>query len=348
VAVLSKLRSTVLVTGGAGYIGSHAVRLLLESGHRVMALGNLSRGQRAAVQRDADFAQLDLAQTDELARLMRQHAVTSVLHFAALAYVGESVERPLQYYANNVAGTLSLLQAMDEAGVKRLVFSSTCATYGIPAMLPITKSTPQNPINPYGWSKRFVEQILIDKANADPEFACTMLRYFNVAGCPEDGSLGEAHDPETHLIPLVLRTALGVVGQRKAMTVFGTDYPTPDGTCIRDYVHVDDLCRAHLLALDHIRPGRPQVYNVGIGRGYSVREVIEAAGRVTGHDIPLEDAPRRAGDPPELWAQADRIRHELGWSPRFTRLDDIIDTAWQWFHRKPRGYRSDTPQGLDV
>jgi UDP-glucose 4-epimerase len=347
-AAFSKMTSTILVTGGAGYIGSHAVRLLLENDYRVLVLDNLSLGHRAAVQRNADFAQVDLASTNELIRLMRRYAVTSVLHFAALANVGDSVACPLQYYANNTAGTLSLLQAMDEARVKRLVFSSTCATYGIPAVLPITESTPQSPINPYGWSKRFVEQILIDKANADPEFACTVLRYFNVAGCAEDGSLGEDHDPETHLIPLVLQTALGVIGRRKAVTVFGTDYPTPDGTCIRDYVHVEDLCRAHLLALGHLEPGTPKFYNAGIGRGYSVREVIEAARRVTGHEIPLEEAPRRPGDPPELWAQADRLRHELGWSPRFTRLDEIIATAWQWFRSKPNGYPRDTPEGLDL
>jgi len=334
------MQSTILVTGGAGYIGSHAARQLIAAGHRVVVLDSLSRGHRAAVPPEAQFADLDLAQTEQMIELMRDQAVTSVMHFAALAYVGESVEQPVWYYENNLAGTLSLLRAMDEAGVKRLVFSSTCATYGVPPKLPIVESTPQQPINPYGWSKRFVEQVLIDKAVARPDFGCIALRYFNVAGCAEDGSIGEDHDPETHLIPLVLQAALG---RRKAITVFGTDYPTPDGTCIRDYVHVDDLCRAHLLSLDRVAPGSARFYNAGIGRGYSVREVIESAVRVTGQGIPMEFAGRRDGDPPELWANADRLRSELGWSPRFTRLDDIIATAWKWFREHPQGYGDHDP-----
>jgi UDP-glucose 4-epimerase len=327
--------STVLVTGGAGYIGSHAVRLLLQSGHDVAVLDNLSQGHRAAVQPNVPFAALDLVETDAITEFMRRHAVTSVMHFAALASVAGSVTSPLQYYTTNVAGTLSLLEAMGRVGVKRLIFSSSCATYGIPEELPIDESTPQRPINPYGWSKRFVEQILIDAAAADSELACTALRYFNVAGCAEDGSIGEDHSPETHLIPLVIHAALG---RRKSIIIFGTDYPTADGTCIRDYVHVDDLCRAHLLALEHAEPGRPKFYNVAIGRGYSVREVITAAGRVTGREIPVEIAPRRPGDPPALWAIARKLRDELGWEPRFTRLEDIIATAWQWFRDRPDGY----------
>lgn len=329
------MRSTVLVTGGGGYIGSHAVRLLIENGHGVVVLDNLSQGHRTAVEPTVPFAVLDLADTNEIAQLMREHAVTGVMHFAALASVSDSVKDPLQYYRNNVAGTVSLLRAMNEAGVNRLIFSSSCATYGIPAELPIDESMPQCPINPYGWSKRFVEQILVDAAYANPQLACTGLRYFNVAGCAEDGSIGEDHDPETHLIPLVLQAALG---RRKSITVFGADYPTPDGTCIRDYVHVDDLCRAHLLALEHVTPGRPRFYNVAIGRGYSVREVIAAAGRVTGREVAVDDAPRRPGDPPALWAVARRLREELGWQPRFTRLDDIIATAWQWLRTRPDGY----------
>jgi UDP-glucose 4-epimerase len=329
------MQSTILVTGGAGYIGSHAVRQLLAAGHRVVVLDNLCRGHREAVPPQAHFAELDLGQTELITRLLHDEGVTGVMHFAALTYVGESVEQPLWYYQNNLAGTVSLLRAMDEVGVKRLVFSSTAATYGAPPDMPILETTPQQPINPYGWSKRFVEQVLIDKAIARPDFACVGLRYFNVAGCAEDGSIGEDHDPETHLVPLVLQAALG---RRKAITVFGTDYPTPDGTCIRDYVHVDDLCRAHLLALERMVPGSPRFYNVGIGRGYSVREVIDAATRVTGRKIPVESATRRAGDPPELWANADRLRGELGWSPRFTRLDDIIATAWHWFRDHPQGY----------
>jgi UDP-glucose 4-epimerase len=329
------MRSTVLVTGGGGYIGSHAVRLLLKSGHGVVVLDNLSQGHRTAVDPNVPFAVSDLADTNEIVQLMREHAVTSVLHFAALASVAESVKDPLEYYRNNVGGTVSLLEAMKEAGVKQLIFSSSCATYGIPAELPIDESTPQCPINPYGWSKRVVEQLLIDAAHANHDLACTALRYFNVAGCAEDGSIGEDHDPETHLIPLVLQVALG---RRKSITVFGTDYPTPDGTCIRDYVHVDDLCRAHLLALEHVQPGPPHFYNVAIGRGYSVREVINAACRVTGREIPIDSAARRPGDPPELWAIGKKLRDELGWQPRFTALEDIIATAWRWFRTRPDGY----------
>jgi UDP-glucose-4-epimerase GalE len=219
------------------------------------------------------------------------------------------------------------------------VFSSTCATYGIPGELPIVEETPQGPVNPYGWSKLFVEQILRDTAAADAGFACTALRYFNVAGCAADGSIGEDHRPETHLIPLVLKAA---AGQRPAITVFGTDYATPDGTCIRDYVHVEDLCRAHLLALGNLKPGQPRFFNVGIGRGYSVREVIDAVGRVTGCDVPVEYGARRAGDPPALWANADRLRSELGWTPQFTDLDDIVATAWEWLRQHPDGYESRT------
>jgi len=339
------MKSTILVTGGAGYIGSHAARQLIAAGHRVVVLDNLFRGHRAAVPPEARFVQLELSQTEPLTQLLEDEGVAAVMHFAALTYVGESVERPLSYYQNNLAGTVSLLWAMEEAGVKRLVFSSTAATYGIPPTLPILETTPQLPINPYGWSKRFVEQVLIDTAAARPDFACVGLRYFNVAGCAEDGSIGEDHDPETHLIPLVLQAALG---RRKAITVFGADYPTADGTCIRDYVHVDDLCRAHLLALGRMVPGSARYFNVGIGRGYSVREVIDSAMRVTGREIPVELAARRAGDPPELWANADRLRSELGWSPRFTRLDDIIATAWKWFRDHPHGYGDSQPRSVQV
>ncbi len=328
---------TVLVTGGAGYIGSHAVRKLIHNHHRVVVVDNLFRGHRAAVHPDATFVELDLAATDELSRIMRENEVTAVLHFAALAYVGESVTSPLQYYRNNTAGTLSLLEAMQAAEVHRLIFSSTCATYGVPEQLPLIESTRQVPINPYGWSKLFVEQILKDKAASDPDFACIGLRYFNVAGCADDGSLGEDHTPETHLIPLLLQTALG---QRESITVFGNDYPTPDGTCIRDYVHVDDLADAHLLALQHLQPGCADFLNVGIGRGHSVRETIDAVIRVTGREVPLEYGARRPGDPPELWANGDRIRQEFGWAPKFANLEDNVATAWEWFRRHPDGYET--------
>ena len=326
----------VLVTGGAGYIGSHAVRMLADAGHRVVAVDNLSRGHAAAVDRRATFCQLDLTDSRRLAEVLVRHEIQCVMHFAALAYVGESVTEPLLYYRNNTAGTISLLEAMQTAGVMRMVFSSTCATYGQPEKTPIVETTPQQPINPYGWSKRFVEQILCDFAAAHDEFAFVSLRYFNVAGAAADGTLGEDHRPETHLIPLVLQTALG---QRGAITVFGTDYPTPDGTCIRDYIHVEDLCAAHLLAMEALRPGDARFYNLGIGKGYSVREVIDSARRVTGREIRVQYGARRPGDPAVLYADASKIRRELGWQPKYTELDAIVASAWRWHSAHPHGYQ---------
>jgi UDP-glucose 4-epimerase len=325
----------VMVVGGAGYIGSHAVKQLAEAGHRVVAVDNLFRGHRAAVVAEVPFHQVDLSDTSRLAELLGDNGIDCVMHFAALAYVGESVTEPLQYYRNNTAGTISLLEAMDAADVKRMVFSSTCATYGEPATVPIVETTGQEPINPYGWSKLFVERILEDYAAADREFAFVALRYFNVAGTAADGSLGEDHEPETHLIPVILQTALG---RREKVTVFGTDYPTPDGTCIRDYVHVEDLCAAHIMAMKALEPGDARFYNLGIGRGYSVREVLDAAGRVTGREIPVEYGDRRAGDPPVLFANAEKICQELGWSARYTEIDEIVSTAWNWFEKHPDGY----------
>lgn len=326
---------TVVVTGGAGYIGSHAVRILRQAGYDVAVVDNLFRGHRRAVPDDVPFHHCDLADTQRLESILRTHHADAVMHFAALAYVGESVNDPLTYYRNNVGGTVSLLQAMGEAGVKKLVFSSTCATYGEPETFPMTEDLPQAPINPYGRSKLMVEDILWDLVHADPEFAVTAPRYFNVAGCASDGSIGEDHKPETHLIPLVLQVALG---QRESITVFGDDYPTPDGTCIRDYIHVDDLCRAHVLALKHLRPGEFQFYNLGIGRGFSVREVIQSARRVTGRDILEVMGVRRAGDPPQLFADSSKIQRELGWKPEYTELDEIIRTAWRWMSEHPQGY----------
>ena len=286
----------VLVAGGAGYIGSHAVKQLIEAGHRVVAVDNLFRGHAQAVDRRAAFHKIDLCDTQALAEVLTQHAIQCVMHFAALAYVGESVAEPLAYYDNNTAGTISLLKAMDRAGVKRLVFSSTCATYGEPETTPIVETMRQEPVNPYGWSKLFVERMLRDYAAADPQFAFVALRYFNVAGAAADGSLGEDHDPETHLIPVLLLAALG---RREKVTVFGTDYPTPDGTCIRDYIHVEDLCAAHLAAMKALMPGDTRFYNLGIGQGYSVKEVVESARRVTrrrhSHRV-WPPAARRPGD----------------------------------------------------
>jgi len=325
----------VMVAGGAGYIGSHAVKQLIEAGHRVAVVDNLARGHRRAVHPAAAFHQADLAQTETLAELLTRYAVDCVMHFSALAYVGESVSDPLAYYHNNTAGTISLLRAMRVAGVRRFVFSSTCAVYGQPESVPIIETVRQQPVSPYGWSKWCVEQILRDYGASEPQFAFASLRYFNVAGAAADGSLGEDHAPETHLIPVLLLAALG---RRERVTVFGTDYPTPDGTCVRDYIHVEDLCRAHLAAMQALAPGDARFYNLGIGRGHSVREVIDAAGRVTGRTIPVEYGPRRAGDPAALWANADKIRRELGWSARSTDIDAIVATAWNWLRNHPQGY----------
>jgi UDP-glucose 4-epimerase len=325
----------VMVAGGAGYIGSHAVKMLIEAGHRVVAIDNLYRGHRQAVHPKAAFHQVDLAETFELAALLVRYEVQCVMHFSALTYVGESVTDPLSYYDNNTAGTISLLKAMHSEGVSRLVFSSTCATYGEPEGVPIVETMRQSPISPYGWSKFCVEQILRDYAASKADFAFVAPRYFNVAGCASDGSLGEDHEPETHLVPVILQTLLG---QREKVTVFGTDYPTPDGTCIRDYIHVEDLCEAHIAAMNALRPGDARFYNLGIGRGYSVREVIDAAERVTGRKVPVEYGPRRPGDPAALYANAQKIRDELGWQARRTEIDDIVATAWNWFKEHPHGY----------
>ncbi len=325
----------VLVTGGAGYIGSHAVKQLAESGHRVVTIDNLSRGHRQAVHPKAEFHQIDLAETAALADLLRRHEVDCVMHFAALICVGESVGEPLTYYQNNTAGAISLLRAMEAAGVKRFVFSSSAAVYGEPEGTPIVETMRQEPINPYGWSKWFVERILKDYAASDAQFAHVALRYFNVAGAAADGSLGEDHDPETHLIPLLLHAAQG---RRGKLTVFGTDYPTPDGTCIRDYIHVDDLCTAHVAAMEALAPGDARVYNLGIGRGYSVKEVVDSAKRVSGKAIPIEYGDRRPGDPAVLYADSHKVQDELGWSPRYTEVDEIVASAWKWFERHPKGY----------
>jgi UDP-glucose 4-epimerase len=325
----------VLVAGGAGYIGSHAVRQLVTAGHRVVVVDNLVRGHRAAVHPQAEFHCLDVRDTSALADVLRQHRIDCVMHFAALAYVGESVLDPLRYYVNNAGGTISLLSAMQQTGVKRIVFSSTCATYGNPPGLPIVEDMPQAPINPYGRTKLLAEWALRDQLAADPEFAFVALRYFNVAGCALDGSAGEDHDPETHLIPIVLQAALGL---RDRVTVFGTDYPTPDGTCVRDYIHVDDLCAAHLVAMESLTAGDAKFYNLGIGRGYSVREVIASVRRVTGRDVPVDYGQRRPGDPPVLFANSDKIRRELGWLPKIVSLDDVVSSAFRWLEAHPRGY----------
>lgn len=328
----------VLVTGGAGYIGSHAAKHLLAAGHQVVVLDNLSRGHRRAVPAGAGLEPLDLGDTDGLIDALSRHRIETVIHFAALTYVDESVRQPLHYYQNNTAGTISLLRAMDAGGVRRLVFSSTCATYGEPQTMPIGETTPQRPINPYGWSKLFVERILADYAAAHQPFAFAALRYFNVAGSARDGSIGEDHDPETHLIPRLLRVAVGQVPQ---VTIFGDDYDTPDGTCIRDYIHVEDLVKAHTLVTEALQGGDQRFYNLGIGRGRSVREVVDAARQVTGRKIRVEVGPRRPGDPPILYASAERIRADLGWQAQITELEPMIESAWQWLSGHPDGYGKD-------
>ncbi|REK16577.1 MAG: UDP-glucose 4-epimerase GalE [Planctomycetota bacterium] len=323
----------VLVTGGAGYIGSHAVRLLERAGHEPWVYDDLSFGHRQAVPAGR-LIEGTLGDRAGLVGAMNDHTIEAVMHFAAFAFVGESVVEPAKYYQNNIVGSLNLLEAMREAGVTRIVFSSTTATYGVPERLPIAEETPQQPINPYGFSKLVVEHALSDYARAYG-FGTAALRYFNAAGASPEGDLGEDHDPETHLIPLVLSVALG---QRDGITIFGDDYPTPDGTCIRDYIHVDDLGRAHVLALEKLSPGVTLQLNLGTGRGYSVQEVIEACRRATGHAIPSQIGDRRPGDPPELVADARKARELLGWEPEFTELDAIVATAWKWHQGHPKGY----------
>jgi UDP-glucose-4-epimerase GalE len=323
----------ILVTGGAGYIGSHAVRLFLARGHDVWIYDNLSEGHRAAVPSER-LVVADLAETPRLDQTILEHRIEAVVHFAAFAYVGESVRHPGKYYQNNLVNTLNLMECMRRNKVQRLVFSSTCATYGIPETVPITEDEPQRPINPYGQGKLAVERALADYAAAY-DWGYAALRYFNASGASPDGAIGEDHDPETHLLPLVL---LAILGRKPALEVFGTDYPTPDGTCIRDYIHVDDLAEAHLLALERLQPGKGLHYNVGTGRGYSVRQVMEVAEQVTGKKVPFREGPRRPGDPPSLVAAAEKIQRELGWRPRYTELTPILETAWRWHSSHPKGY----------
>jgi len=324
----------IFVTGGAGYVGSHCVRHLTAHGHDVVVYDNLVYGHRAAVPPDARFVEGDLGDADALAAALTAERFDAVMHFAAFAYVGESVEQPLKYYGNNVANTLTLLKACRSAGVSRFVFSSSCATYGEPDQVPIPEETPRRPINPYGRSKLIVEWMLEDSAGAFGLGSCA-LRYFNACGAAPDGSIGEDHDPETHLIPIVLQVALG---QREKVTIFGRDYDTPDGTCVRDYIHVEDLATAHRLAIEGIEPGVALALNVGTGVGNSVRTIIDAARRVTGRRIAAEEGARRPGDPPELVADARRIRAALGWEPAYTTIEDIVASAWRWHESHPNGF----------
>ena len=336
------MSKTILVTGGAGFIGSHMVRLLDQRGFNVIVYDNLQRGNADAVVAGT-LIEGDLHDTDTLDNTFAEYDIAAVMHFAALAYVGESVSNPALYYRNNVCGTQTLLDTMLQHNVRNLVFSSTCATYGEPEKLPITEDTPQHPINPYGQSKLIVEQILKDYANAY-QLRSIALRYFNAAGCSEDGSIGERHDPETHLLPLILFEALRVRegGDRQStnLKVFGDDFDTRDGTCVRDYIHVNDLCQAHIAAFERMQRtpelGAEQ-FNLGVNRGYTVLEVIDACREITGIDFTFKKIERRAGDPPELVADASLAMQELGWSPAHADIRESITHAWRWFLEHPPG-----------
>jgi UDP-glucose 4-epimerase len=324
----------LVVTGGAGYIGSIVAQQLVQSGHDVVVIDNLGRGYRAAVPEGTTFVEADIRDRDALRGVFAGGDVEGVLHFAAFALVGESVSQPELYWDNNVAGSLSLLEAIREAGVPQLVFSSTCATYGEPERVPIDEDVVEKPVNPYGQSKLVIDRMITDYCAAHG-LAATSLRYFNVAGC--SGGLGEAHEPETHLIPNVLRVALGRLEQ---VQIFGTDYPTPDGTAVRDYIHVEDLGRAHQIAVAErpAAPGEHRILNLGNGEGFSVREVIEAGRAVTGHPIPAKESPRRAGDPPKLVAATAKVREVLGWQAEKPEIETMVADAWAWSQAHPNGY----------
>jgi len=323
----------VLITGGAGYVGSACLRHVVAQGHEVVAYDNLVEGHPAAVD-GAPLVVGQLADTAKLTEALREVGADAVMHFAAATNVGESVVNPEYHYRNNVLGSLSLLTAMKDAGVRRLLFSSTCATYGMADAETLSEKTPQAPFSPYGRTKLAVEWMIRDFAHAYG-FGFTLLRYFNAAGGSADGRFGEFHNPETHLIPLVLEVPLG---RRPSIKVFGDDYPTPDGTCIRDYVHVDDLATAHLLALQRTQEGTAEVYNIGTGVGQSVLEVISACERVSGKKIAYQVAPRRPGDPPRLVADARKLKQELGWVPKYTEIEDTIRSAWAFHSSHPEGY----------
>jgi UDP-glucose 4-epimerase len=308
--------------------------MLAAAGHEVWVYDNLSLGHREAVA-EGRLIEGDLHDGELIEQVLGEKSVDAVMHFAALTQVGESVSDPASYYNNNVLGAFSLLEAMRRAGVKRFIFSSTTATYGEPETIPITEKEPQQPINPYGFTKLVIEKVLADYASAYG-LAYAALRYFNAAGAHPDGDLGEDHDPETHLIPIVLQVALG---QRDQITIFGSDYSTPDGTCVRDYVHVDDLAQAHLSALGRLQEGEGLRLNLGTGRGNSVREIVEASRRVTGCEIPVVEGERRPGDPPILVADASLARQVLDWEPRYTDIEQIIQTAWNWHRSHPHGYQ---------
>ena len=325
----------VLVAGGAGYIGSHCVRQLIAAGHRPIVVDNMIYGHTKALLQNTHFYHVDLLDETKITEILKAEKIDIVIHFAAFCYVGESVTDPLKYYKNNVSATVSLLSAMRSAGVTQLVFSSTCATYGTPTTLPITENAPQKPINPYGQTKLDVENLLKALSHANG-LSFAAFRYFNAAGAASDGSIGEDHSPETHLIPLAIDVALG---KRAHLELYGTDYPTPDGTCLRDYVHVDDLSRAHIAAFEKLKtPGTQLFYNLGTGKPTSNREVISAIERVSGKKVTIIEKPRRAGDPASLYANSSKAIQELGWNIQYPTIDSIVKTAWAWHSKNPNGY----------
>ncbi len=327
----------ILVTGGAGYIGSHVTEELQKAGFTPVVYDNLSTGHAAAVPEDVQLVEGDIHDVACARHIMEQYAIDAVIHFAASSLVGESMENPAKYYFNNVEGSLHLLEAMRGAGVDRIVFSSTAAVYGEPQSVPIREDSLLQPTNVYGRSKLVIEGMLADYAMAY-DMRYVSLRYFNAAGASPSRDIGEDHAPESHLIPLILKTAQGV---RKRVAIFGTDYPTADGTCVRDYIHVCDLATAHVLAVRHLlRGGASRVYNLGSENGFSVRQIIDCAKRVTAVDFPVSEEARRAGDPAVLIASSEKIRAELGWAPVHSQVEEIIATAWRWHRRHPQGYGS--------
>jgi len=323
----------VLVCGGAGYIGSNMTALLAAAGFEPVVFDNLSTGHRSAVQ-EAEFVQGDLADYQLLINTLKKYKIEAVMHFAALIEVGESVQMPLKYYRNNVSCTQNLLSAMEQVSVEKFVFSSTAAVYGMPKQVPITEDAPTEPINPYGQTKLAVERMCHYQSQTG-RLRYASLRYFNACGAGNNATLGEDHRPESHLIPRVIQAAMG---KRPHIQIYGTDYPTPDGTCIRDYIHIEDLCRAHLLALNKLEQRAELIYNLGNGRGFSVKEVIETVKQVSGRDFKVVEAERRQGDAPILTSDATKAKNELGWRPEWTELKKIVATAWQWHNQYPDGY----------
>jgi UDP-glucose 4-epimerase len=324
----------VLVCGGAGYIGSNMTAMLASQGHEPVVYDNLSRGHAKAV-RDAELITGDLADHDLLVRTLKSRRIEAVMHFAAFIEVGESMRNPLEFYRNNLTNTRTLLDAMECVGVEKFVFSSTAAVYGMPDTVPITEDAPKLAINPYGETKWAVERMCHFMARAE-KLRYAALRYFNASGAGDDGELGEDHKPESHLIPLVIQAAMG---HRPSVSIYGTDYPTDDGTCVRDYIHIEDLCSAHLLALARLDKESEMAYNLGNGKGYSVRQVIDTVKRVSGKDVRVIEAPRRSGDPAVLTACADKAIRELGWKVRFPDLQTIVESAWKWHSTHPKGYQ---------